>query len=70
ALSYLPKFSRRTKPARKTITVIRCMQCDYKMERDFQEGDYVLKRMGTCSCGGELYIDMIYDVEIAKPLTR
>ncbi len=51
------------RPRRRTITVIKCLSCDMRLERDFREGDYVFKRVGKCRCGGELYIDMIYDIE-------
>lgn len=52
------------RPRRRTITVIKCLSCDLRLERNFREGDYALKRLGPCRCGGELYIDMIYDIEI------
>jgi hypothetical protein len=47
----------------RTITVLQCEICDYKEEREFQVGDYVLKRVGECTkCKGPLYISMIYGV--------
>ncbi len=68
--SYLPRLSMRTEKQVKTITVVKCTKCSFKMERDFQKGDFVFKRLGTCSCGGELYIDAIYNVEVARTTTR
>jgi len=52
----------------KTITVLQCEKCDYKEEREFQVGDYVLKKVGECSkCKGPLYISMIYGVPEKSP---
>ncbi|RLF17551.1 MAG: hypothetical protein DRJ66_00355 [Thermoprotei archaeon] len=44
----------------KKIVIIRCDKCSYRLERSFKEGDYILKTVGQCSCGGLLYIDSIY----------
>lgn len=59
-----------------TVSQIKCEQegCEYSEIRDFQEGDYVYKKLGRCpSCGGQdtLYIDLIYayDPLAVKPLT-
>ncbi len=44
-------------------TVIKCINNDYEVERTFQDGDYVLKVVGTCpKDGGNLYIAGIYAV--------
>ena len=52
----------------RTITVLQCEKCDYKEEREFQVGDYVLKRVGECvKCKGPLYISMIYGVPEKGP---
>jgi hypothetical protein len=52
----------------RTITVLQCEKCDYKEEREFQVGDYVLKRVGECAkCKGPLYISMIYGVPEKGP---
>jgi len=52
----------------KTITVLQCEKCDYKEEREFQVGDYVLKKVGECAkCRGPLYISMIYGVPEKGP---
>ncbi|BCS91826.1 hypothetical protein L3N51_00294 [Metallosphaera sp. J1] len=45
----------------KVKTLIKCMQCDYTQERDFQVGDFVLKLVGNCpKDNGPLYIAGIY----------
>lgn len=47
----------------KTITVLRCENCDYREEREFQIGDYIFKKIGECAkCKGPLYIAMIYGI--------
>ncbi len=52
----------------RTITVLQCENCDYKEEREFQVGDYILKRVGECAkCKGPLYISMIYGVPEKAP---
>ncbi|MCR6623309.1 MAG: hypothetical protein HA488_01955 [Candidatus Verstraetearchaeota archaeon] len=50
-----------------TVTRIKCgnIDCNYKEERFFQEGDYIFKEVGKCpKCNGNLYIDAIYDLEL------
>lgn len=63
---FLSALRRKSLVAMKTqraITVLQCESCDYKEEREFQRGDYVLKRIGACiKCGGPLYISMIYGI--------
>ncbi|MFP3204129.1 MAG: hypothetical protein RXS23_01575 [Metallosphaera yellowstonensis] len=50
-----------SKQALKVKTVVKCMQCDYTQERDFQVGDFVLKLVGNCpKDNGPLYIAGIY----------
>ncbi|MEM0049294.1 MAG: hypothetical protein QW424_04905 [Candidatus Bathyarchaeia archaeon] len=47
--------------SQRTITTIKCMNCDYITAREFEKGDYVLKEMGTCpKCGGSLLIYSIF----------
>ncbi|AWR98251.1 hypothetical protein DFR86_05690 [Acidianus sulfidivorans JP7] len=59
--------SDQTKQPLVTKTLIKCMSCDYTLERDFQEGDFVPKIVGTCpKDGGKLYIAGIYAVKIAE----
>ncbi|GAA5418896.1 hypothetical protein [Sulfurisphaera tokodaii] len=43
------------------ITVLKCLKCSYSVERQFREGDFVLKIDGTCpNDGSPLYIWGIY----------
>lgn len=45
----------------RTITTIRCMNCDYVTAREFEKGDYILKDMGACpKCGGNLLVYSIF----------
>lgn len=45
----------------KYLTVIKCFNGDYSIEKEFQEGDFVGKVVGTCpKCGNKLAIDLIY----------
>jgi len=54
-------------PERKTVTVVKCKGCDYREVRDFQKGDYVFKKMGSCSsCGSEKYVSAIYSVPVSR----
>lgn len=43
------------------------MSCDYNAEREYKEGDYVMKVEGTCpKDGGKLYIAGIYMKEVRR----
>ncbi|MCX8204079.1 MAG: hypothetical protein N3H31_00195 [Candidatus Nezhaarchaeota archaeon] len=45
------------------VTVVNCLGCDYREEREFKTGDFVFKRLGSCAkCGKELFIASIYSV--------
>lgn len=45
----------------KTISVIKCINCNHQEERDFQVGDFVFKRVGSCAkCQGALIVASIY----------
>ncbi len=46
---------------KKTYTLLKCTACEYSVEREFKEGDYVGKKEGTCpKCDGEMIITAIY----------
>ncbi len=48
------------------VTVISCLNCDYREEREYKVGDFVFKKLGSCArCGGELFISAIYAVRRA-----
>jgi hypothetical protein len=50
-----------------TATVVKCMSCDYNVEREYRDGDYVMKVEGTCpKDGGKLYIAGIYMKEVRR----
>ena len=50
---------RRVEPVVKTM--IECEECDYKGEREFKKGDYVLKVEGKCpKCSSPTIITNIY----------
>jgi hypothetical protein len=45
----------------KYLLIIRCLNNDYSIEREFQDGDFVGKVVGECpKCGNKLIIDAIY----------
>jgi formate dehydrogenase maturation protein FdhE len=51
----------------KVTTVEECPKCGLKSKRKFQQGDYVIKRSGTCpKCNIPMYIKMIYLEEEPK----
>ncbi len=61
----LSTYARRRGEEKMAIkTIIKCTKCNYTCIRDFSEGDYVLKVIGKCKCGGNLFISAIFnDVE-------
>lgn len=61
----LSMYTRRREEEKIAIkTIIKCTKCNYTCIRDFSEGDYVLKVVGKCKCGGNLFISAIFnDVE-------
>lgn len=70
SLSLLAMASQRRPTAHRgpnVVTVISCMGCGYREEREFKAGDFVFKRLGSCTkCGGELFISAIYAIAQAK----
>jgi len=73
SLSLLAMASQRKPPTQKVpsvVTVINCLNCDYREEREFRAGDFVFKKLGSCAkCGGELFISAIYSIAQAKEKT-
>ena len=48
----------------KVLTVIRCSRCGFESVRNFREGDYVLKKIGSCpKCNAPSFIYMIFREE-------
>ncbi len=66
ALMLLPLLVLKPRPSEekkveKTVTVLRCYDCGYQVEREFRKGDYVGKLVGKCPrCGAPLYVHAIY----------
>ena len=45
----------------KVFTTIQCQKCDYKNNREFQNGDYILKKVEPCpKCNVPTFISSIY----------
>jgi len=67
ALSAYMLLQMRRKPLKlgfempKVFTTIQCSSCDFKNVREFQKGDYILKKMEPCpKCNGSMFISSIY----------
>lgn len=61
-------YSRRP---RKTVYVVRellvCVKCNYRVEKDFEPGDFIGLVKGKCpQCGEDLKLKGIYAVERGK----
>lgn len=61
-------YSRRP---RRTLYAIRellvCIKCNYRVEKDFEPGDFIGLIKGKCpKCGGDLKLKGIYAVEKSK----
>ncbi|MGC8983087.1 MAG: hypothetical protein ACP5KA_04975 [Desulfurococcaceae archaeon] len=58
---------RKRKPEYAIREVLACMQCNYKLERDYEAGDFIGLLKGKCpKCGGQMKIRGIYAVEKSK----
>lgn len=54
-------FNKYEELPQKYLTVVKCSNGDYIIEKEFQEGDFVGKIVGECpKCGNKLLIDAIY----------
>lgn len=54
----MKRFTLKTPPI--TTTII-CSKCGFKNVRNFERGDYILKKLGSCSkCEGAMMISAIY----------
>jgi len=67
ALSAYMLLQMRRKPLKlgfempKVFTTIQCSSCDFKNVREFQKGDYILKKLEPCpKCNGSMFISSIY----------
>lgn len=51
----------------RVVTTLECPKCDFKSIRDFQRGDYIFKKEGTCQkCEEAMTITAIYREAIKK----
>jgi len=56
-----------TRPTPSVVTVVSCLNCEYREEREYRAGAFVLKKLGSgAKCGGELFISAIYAVAKAR----
>jgi len=67
ALSSYLAIQARQKPMKlgfdpqKVFTTIQCSKCDFKNTREFQSGDFILKKVETCpKCNVPTFISSIY----------
>ncbi|MEZ0394657.1 MAG: hypothetical protein ABWK00_06425 [Desulfurococcaceae archaeon] len=52
-----------------TRELLRCSRCGFELERDYEAGDLIGSRRGTCPrCGGELVVRGIYAIDRSKLL--
>lgn len=50
------------------LTTIKCQNCDYKNQREFERGDFIFKEAGPCpKCNNKLLISAIYREVKEKP---
>lgn len=50
------------------LTTIKCQNCDYKNQREFERGDFIFKEAGPCpKCSNKLLISAIYREVKEKP---
>ena len=54
-------------PIRQTLTILKCKSCSAIKVRNYEDGDFVFKSMGTCDkCNNSMEIDQIYSVKLKK----
>ena len=55
-------------PIRQTLTILKCNRCDLIKVRNYEPGDFVFKRTGSCDkCNQSMEIHQIYSVKLKKP---
>ena len=55
-------------PIRQTLTILKCNRCDLIKVRNYESGDFVFKRIGSCDkCNQSMEIHQIYSVKLKKP---
>lgn len=61
------KSRRRHKTEYTTRELLTCVKCDYRVEKDYETGDFIGLLKGSCpKCGGNLKVRGIYAVEKKK----
>jgi hypothetical protein len=54
-------------PIRQTLTILKCNSCGAVKVRNYEDGDYIFKSMGSCDkCNSSMEIDQIYSVKLKK----
>jgi hypothetical protein len=54
-------------PTMQTLSILKCLGCDFTQVRNYQSGDYVFKIEEKCNnCNEQLQISQIYSVKLKK----
>jgi hypothetical protein len=54
-------------PIRQTLTILKCKSCSAIKVRNYENGDFIFKSMGSCDkCKNSMKIDQIYSVKLKK----
>ena len=54
-------------PIRQTLTILKCKTCSAIKVRNYEDGDFIFKSMGSCEkCNNSMEIDQIYSVKLKK----
>jgi hypothetical protein len=57
-----------TEPIRQTLTILICNLCGLTKVRNYEQGDFVFKRMDKCDkCEDMMEVKQIYSVRLKKP---
>ncbi len=54
-------------PIRQTLTILKCKACGAIKVRNYEDGDFIFKSMGSCDkCNNSIEIHQIYSVKLKK----
>ncbi|HUW89212.1 MAG TPA: hypothetical protein VMV43_01695 [Candidatus Nanopelagicaceae bacterium] len=54
-------------PIRQTLTILKCKSCSAIIVRNYENGDFIFKSMGSCDkCNNSMEIHQIYSVKLKK----
>ena len=57
-----------SEPIRQTLTILKCALCGITKVRNYEQGDFVFKKMEPCSqCNDMMQVKQIYSVKLKKP---